>query len=313
MANDWLGPTCSILTALAWAVAVVLFKTSGERIPPMVLNLFKNSIGLFLMFATLVVTGDGLGAIRVFPREDIYILFVSGVIGIALADTIFFHSLNLIGVGISAIVDCLYSPLVILFSWYLLSEDLTWNVGLGAALILSGVLTASHISPPRNRTRGQLLLGMILGAVAMALMAYGIALAKLVFDFDQFPLMWATTLRMLGGTVVLAALTAASPKRKVLYAVFRPSAIWKVAIPASVMGAYVSMILWVAGFKYTPKASIAGILNQTSTVFAIILATVFLKESFGLRKLAAVLLAVAGVLLVTLQPSWQGVLEALWP
>ena len=69
-------------------------------------------------------------------------------------------------------------------------------------------------------------------------------------------------------------------------------------MPASVLGAYLAMIFWIAGFKYT-KASTAGILNQTSVVFALILATVILKEPFTRRKLASVILAMAGVLLIT--------------
>ena len=67
------------------------------------------------------------------------------------------------------------------------------------------------------------------------------------------------------------------------------------------------MILWIAGFKYT-YASIAAVLNQTSVIFAIILATVFLKESFSGRKYAAVVLAVMGVLLVSLD-DW---VSAAW-
>lgn len=305
MKQELLGPSCSILTALVWGFAVVLFKPSGERIPPMVLNLFKTTVGLVLLAVTLVVTGDGYESIRHFPRADIYILFISGIIGITVADTIFFHSLNLVGVGISAIVDCMYSPLIILCSWVMLAERVTVSTLAGAGLILTGVLVASSIAPPRNRTRGQIVLGVFLGAVSMAMMAYGILLAKLVFDNDQFPLMWAATLRMAAGTVLLALLMAASPRRREHYAVFRPSAVWKLAVPASVLGAYISMILWVAGFKYTPAASVAGILNQTSTIFAIILATVFLKERFTVRKLVAVVLALGGVVLVTVPPKWE--------
>ena len=41
-------------------------------------------------------------------------------------------------------------------------------------------------------------------------------------------------------------------------------------------------------------------MNQTSTIFAIILAAIFLKERLTGRKLLAVTLAMAGVVVVTL-------------
>ena len=95
---------------------------------------------------------------------------------------------------------------------------------------------------------------------------------------DDFPLIWATTLRLSVGTVVLALIALGSPRRKVYWAAMRPSAIWKISLPASVLGTYFAMVFWVGGFKYT-DASIAGILNQTSIIFAIILAAVILKET----------------------------------
>ena len=58
-----------------------------------------------------------------------------------------------------------------------------------------------------------------------------------------------------------------------------------------------------AGFKYAEKAAIAGILNQTSVIFAIILAALLLKESFTERKAVAVVLAMGGVVLVMLGPD----------
>ena len=290
-----MGQICALLAAIAWAAALVLFKRSGERIPPLALNLFKNVVGLILLAVTLVVTRDGIGMLRQFPIEDTYILLISGVLGIAVADTLLFASLNRIGVGILSIVDCTYSPFIILFAVLMCAERLTALHYVGAALILAGVASVSRIKPPEGRTRLQLVVGMWLGLLAIVFMAFGVALLKLVLP--HFPLMWATTLRLAIGTVVLAVMAAASPDRRQLWSVFRPAAIWRVAVPASVLGTYVSLILWVAGFKYT-HASIAALLNQTSVVFALIFATLFLKESFGLRKLVAVIVTLVGAVVV---------------
>ena len=79
----------------------------------------------------------------------------------------------------------------------------------------------------------------------------------------------------------------------------KPAPVWKYCVPASVLGSYLAMIFWVAGFAYAEKAGRAAILNQTATIFAIILATVILKESFTRRKFVAVSLALLGVVLVT--------------
>jgi len=60
-----------------------------------------------------------------------------------------------------------------------------------------------------------------------------------------------------------------------------------------------AMVFWVAGFKYAP-ASVAAILNQSSTIIALILATLVLKEPFSIRKFVAAILGISGVLIVTL-------------
>ncbi len=302
MENTLLGQTCALLAAVTWACALVLFKRTGEHIPPLALNLFKNVVGLILLVATLCFMPDSLAALHRYPREDIVILIISGLLGIALADTVFFHALNLIGVGIVSIVDCLYGPFIILFAYLILSEELGLSDYAGTGLILAGVLITSRLTPPADRTRGQLVLGVILGASAMAFMTFGIVIAKPVLEFYDFPLILATALRMLAGTLALALIALASPLRKKHWSAFRLTSTWKISLPASILGAYFALILWMAGFKYA-KAAVAGILNQTSVIFAIILAAVFLKESFGLRKAIAATLAMVGIVLVTLGAS----------
>ena len=299
MQTSFIGESCALLAALTWALAVVLLKRTVESVSPLALNLFKNVVALILRAGTLLVMSDSLELVRQFAYEDTAILVVSGLLGIAVADTFFLQSLDLLGVGLVSIVDCLYSPFVILFSCLVLSEELTVAHCAGTALILWGVFISSRHALPADRTRGQLVLGMVLGALAMAFMSFGIVLAKPVLEINDFPLIWAATLRLLPATLALALLALASPQRREHWSVFRPSALWRISIPASVLGMYVAMILWVAGFKYA-KASIAGVLNQTSIVFAMIFAALILKERFTRRKLVSVILATAGVALVTL-------------
>jgi drug/metabolite transporter (DMT)-like permease len=90
----------------------------------------------------------------------------------------------------------------------------------------------------------------------------------------------------------------ASPYRRQALAALRPSRIWRHALPAAVLGSYLAMVCWIGGLKYT-KVGVAAILNQSSTIYILILAAIFLKEPFTRRKLVASIVALAGILLVT--------------
>jgi drug/metabolite transporter (DMT)-like permease len=70
-------------------------------------------------------------------------------------------------------------------------------------------------------------------------------------------------------------------------------------LPGAALGSYLSLILWIASMKYS-LASIAAVLTQTSTIFILVLAAIFLHEPFPRRKLIAASLAVAGVLVLTI-------------
>jgi drug/metabolite transporter (DMT)-like permease len=294
--NHPLGQACALLAAVVWGYALVLFKRSGEHISPVALNLYKNAVGLLLLLGTLAVLlvlgPDGSAALGRHSFGEIALLLLSGVLGIAVADSFHFHALNLIGVGLISIVDCCYAPFVILFSWLLLGEKLTLYHYVGAALIVTGVFTASRHALPPQHTRRQIIIGILLAVLAIGVMAFGIVIAKPVLD--TFPLLWATALRMVGGLGLLSLFAVLGRDWREHWVVFRPHSSWRPALPASILGAYVSVVLWVAGFKYT-YASIAGVLNQTSIIFASILAALVLKEHFGRRQVIALVLALTGV------------------
>ena len=240
------------------------------------------------------------------------LLMLSGVVGIAVADTLFFYALNLIGVGLISIIDCAYSPAVLLCAWLMLSEELTTIHYVGGALILLGVFIASQHKPPAGCTRARIVGGMLLALLAIAAMAVGIVMAKPILE--EMALIWATTIRLAAGTLALALFALLGKGRSRNWTVFRPSVVWKFAVPASVLGTYLALIFWIAGFKYT-YATIAAVLNQTSVVFATVLAVIFLREPLGKRKLASFTLAITGVVIVSFSEDLYMVSGwlSLWP
>jgi drug/metabolite transporter (DMT)-like permease len=292
------GEVYSALCAFLWAVAVILFRKSGERVTPVVLNLFKDVTGLILLCITMLTL-----SVEFFPDDrtaaDWIILLVSGLIGIGIADTLFFASLNRLGAGRSAIVDCLYSPFVILCSLVHLDESfgplLVVALALMVGAIFVGTWQPEDLEKPEDAK--QLRIGIVLGVLSMACMAVGISMAKPVLDrSDPW---WATTVRMVSGTVFLAVIVAATSRRREFLKVFRPSSLWKVTIPAAVTGAYLAVFFWIAGMKYT-ETTTASVLNQSSNVFVIFLATLFLKERLTVRKLLAICMGFAGGVIATL-------------
>ncbi len=286
------GEFYSALCAVLWAIAVVLFRKSGEHVPPVALNLFKGVFGLLMFLPTMAVLGlpfvpDGTVA------SDWAILLISGGIGIGVADTLFFESLNRLGAGRSAIVDCLYSPFVILCSFFALSEPLP--VTLFAAVALMGAAIFAGTWQPGGRASGpearRVLAGVGIGALAMLLMAVGVVLTKPVLD--RFDTCWVTSVRLLGGVAVLTVLGLAPGRRAATIRAFTPGPVWRITIPASFVGTYLAILVWMLGMKYTYTTT-ASVLNQLSNVLILPLAAIFLKEPLRPRHYAALALGIAG-------------------
>jgi drug/metabolite transporter (DMT)-like permease len=290
----YLGEFLSLSTAITWAIAVILFKKSGESVHPIALNFFKDFMAVILLIPTMYLMGETL-FYRVSSR-DYLIIFVSGALGIGVADTLFFMSLNRLGASLMAIVDCLYSPFVIAMSFMFLAESLNPLQVFGVILIISAVLTATQPKARAGISSRNLFFGILFGVLAMAANAAGIVMVKPVLE--RSPLIWITEMRLLSGVIVLAMVLLFHPRRRKIMNSLNSIGSWQYTILGSFFGAYLSMVFWLGGMKYKP-ASISASLNQTSNVFVFIFAAVFLKEAINLQKTLAIIMAILGVFIVT--------------
>jgi drug/metabolite transporter (DMT)-like permease len=286
-----MGPAFALLTALLWALAVVFFKKSVGFVAPFALNFFKNCVSLILLALTTWI----LGQVHSVPARDLAIMLASGAIGIGLSDTLYFMALERLGASRTALFDCFYSPFVIVFSVFMLAERLSPLALAGGLLILASVLVSSKPGfgatlPPR-----QLWSGGALGGLAMATVAFAVVLVKPVLA--AYSAAWVSTIRMCGGIAILVLMLPLHEDRKSVYAAFRPQPGFKWMLLGTLVGSYLSLMSWIAGFKYS-SAGTAALLNQTSTVLIVLLAAWLLHEPLTRLKLLAVGMAFAGAAMV---------------
>ncbi|MEN8008687.1 MAG: DMT family transporter [Candidatus Krumholzibacteriota bacterium] len=288
-----MGEFYALACALVWAFAVIFFKKSGETVSPFTLNLFRVTLSSLLFLVTLVFLRQPLFGQA--PLGDYLILAASGIIAIAVSDTLFHMCLNRVGAGLNAIVDTLYSPFIILFAFLMLGERLPLGQFAGMVFIIGGVLVASVSRPPAGLSRRDLVVGILFGVGSMATLGFGIVLAKPVLERSD--VMWATSVRQFGSLAALVLAAIVLPGRRRRLQVFRPHSAWRFTLPGTFLGSYLALILWISGMKYTTAGS-AGILNQTSTIYILVFASLFLKEPFTRRKAMAAAMALLGIFMV---------------
>jgi drug/metabolite transporter (DMT)-like permease len=177
-----------------------------------------------------------------------------------------------------------------------LGETLTFWQLIGATIIVSAVLSLMVERHATVTDRRRILIGIGWGALAMVTMAVGIVMIKPLLN--RSPLIWATEVRLLGGLAVLALVLAFHPSRRAIVASVQAPRSWVYTLSGSFFGAYLAMVLWLAGMKFT-QAATAAALNQTSNIFVFVFAALLLKERITPVRVVAIILAVAGALLVT--------------
>lgn len=298
---EYKGEIFSLTCAFLWATATLFFRKAGETLPAFTLNFYKNTFVLLLLIPTAYYLDHR--KIPDLPMDTWQTLILSGIIGICFADFLFFKSLNLLGAGRNAIVCCSYSLFMFFFSSQILKEEVTWVHFAGSSLVILGIVLASLKTPDApsvvHTPTAVKVRGVIYGLLAMALTAVGVIMVKPVMETNIIPVDQVAIFRLMAGISGAFIFIVITGKLKDTVNCLKKDFPWKTFLIGSFIGGYLAMTIWLLGYKYA-KANIAAILNQTSTLFIVILATIFLKERITPGKAAGAILAFSGVTIILL-------------
>jgi len=288
-----MGDFYAVLTAFCWSSAVIFFDISSKKFEALQLNAIKNLIGVAGFIVTIIVFSI---PIPKFSSDELTVLIISGFLGVTIADVFFLESLKRMGSSISALVATIYTPSIFIIAFILFNETIALQSYLGGFIVISGIAITVY-KVPKNITRKNLYIGICLGILAQLFTAYSLLTVKPILE--EHPILYVALYRFSVGLISTIIICIIKYGFNDLIQNYKNGLRNYHLVLGSILGTYLSVILWLAGFKYT-LAGRAAIYNQLSTVLIVIFARLFLSESLNTRKIIGVLLAIFGALLVTM-------------
>jgi len=287
-------------SSLLWAVAGVLWMKIRPRPSAAALNLGKNltAVGCFVLL--LLVVGG-----RPWPADvgvrPFLLLAASGLVGLALCDSILFRAFLEIGPRRSNVYMTL-SPALVMAAAVLppLSELPPARVWVGMAVCLAGVLLAVLERSPDPVRHAQLRRGARDALVAAVLQAVAMLLAREAHAGSDVTVVAGSTIRLVFGAAGLIASGVVMGRLGGWRRELAPRHVFLRVAVAGFLATFLGIWTNQAGLAWAAHAGVAATLNALAPVWLIPLSAAFLGERHDGRAWVSALLAVGGVALMTL-------------
>ena len=306
----------ALWAAASWALGSVYFARAlagrlgaGAALTPAAANTFKNTLALALFAVLLLASGGALSAALWPDARSAGLLVLSGVLGFAFGDSLYFAAITRCGIQTASSITLLYVPLAAVLGWVVYGTTLAPLELLGLVLALVGV--GLVITDP-HATRGGLALdpaqkrqGVLLSLGVVAVIAVAVVLGA--GESQGAGLFHMALLRMSGGVLgsgaiaVVLALRAGSPLRCELADLSaplrspsaRPRPLW-IAVGLALAG----LVPYHHAMRELP-VGLSAVLFATTPLFALLFGRLA-GERFGRRGQLGAVVGFSGVAVIVM-------------
>ena len=297
MTSTAIGIGAALGSAASWALGAILFKRIGERMSPLAMTLAKAVVSVIFLGIALLF----LGFSRIAPH-DLGMLVASGLVGIAVGDTLFFAALQHLGPQTLVVLMMVGQVATALLALVFLGErpsPKAW-VGIGCVIVGVAIVLWANLSGERQRSRTR---GIVLGLLSVACMAVSVIFAKQGLDGGAAvsetmqQTMQGTCVRMLAGAVGIALFGLLTGQLRAWFAEGRNARLAGSFLFAVCVVTFGGFWLSLLAIRHVDVA-IANTLNSLEPVFVLPLAAILLKEKITALQVVGTLTALAGVIVL---------------
>lgn len=285
MSNETIGILGGLGSALGWAVGAILFKRIAERMSPLLMAFGKSGLSAVLLAVGLACWGG-----RIPQGEDALLLVLSGLVGIALADVLFFAALRELSPQVLIIFLTVGQVITAVLAILFLGEVPHVGTWVGMALILAGV---SAVLWPKESGLSWMATrkGILYGLLSSLCMSGSMIMAK--GALDETSALEATFLRMAAAFFGLLLWLVVRRQLTGAFQIFGEKGLARQFTAAVCVITFGGFWLSLVAVKNLPVAPATSLISL-EPVFILPLAAIFLREKIYLRDVAGACLACIG-------------------
>lgn len=292
-----LGELAALSAAFLWALASAVYSKLGQSLSPLLLNLSKGVVAVLLLILTLAINAEPIPAI---PTMPFIALSLSGVVGIGIGDTLYFETLQCLGVRLTLLFGVLTPSVTAVLALLLLHESLSGWAWVGMGLTLAGIawVIQERTSGTIPAARSQLKRGVGLGLLSVLIFAVSALLSRSALAETAVTPLWSALIRLGAGVVSLVIVAVGKPIALKEWQQLGHKAVGIPLAGAAFLGTYLGIWFQQVGFKYAP-VGIAQTFLATSPIFILGIARLA-GQKVSLQSWVGSAIALAGVSLLLL-------------
>jgi drug/metabolite transporter (DMT)-like permease len=294
---QYIGEISALITAILWAGTAIVFTEATKTVGSHVVNITRLLLATVYLIATILLFNLNYEV----SIEQIYLLGLSGIVGLVFGDGFLFKSFQYIGARLSMLVMTLSPPLAALLAYIYLGEQLS-NFGiLGIVITISGVsiVVFKRSEQPTNDYKKNNLgyLFAFLGAIGQAV---NLIFAKEAFHLGEINGFVATFYRMIPSIPLMYLLGFLYRKKRNSIRILKTEkSALKYIIIGSVIGPFLGITFSLIAVANT-HVGIASTLMATVPIVMLPIVILFYKEKLSTISIIGAFVAIVGIAILFL-------------
>lgn len=293
----YIGEIAALITAVLWAGTAIAFTEATKIVGSYVVNITRLLLATLYLILTILIFNLDFQI----SWDQIYLLGLSGIVGLVFGDGFLFKSFQYIGARLSMLVMTLSPPAAALLAYIYLGEELSnWGI-IGIVLTISGVslvIFKRSEQPTDDYKKNNLgYLFAFFGAIGQAV---NLIFAKEAFQIGEINGFVATFYRMVPSIPFMYLLGLIYKKRRQSILILKENKkAFEYIVIGSIIGPFLGITFSLIAVAYT-FVGIASTLMSTVPIVMLPIIVFYYKEKISMISILGAFIAVSGVAILFL-------------
>lgn len=295
---SYLGEAAALITAVLWSGTAIAFTEATKIVGSYVVNISR----LFLATIFLIITIFLFNLDYSISFQQIYLLGLSGLVGLVFGDGFLFKSFQYIGARLSMLVMTLSPPMAAFMAYIYLDESLSPWALFGIFLTILGVslvIFKRSEQPTTDYKKNNI--GYVFAFLGAFGQAANLIYAKEAFQIGEINGFVATFYRMLPSLPFMYLLGFIYKKRRKSVLILKENlTALRYIVIGSIIGPFLGITFSLIAVSYT-YVGIASTLMSTVPIVMLPIVIVYYREKLSIFSILGAFVAVIGIAILFLK------------